>query len=613
MSTPSLGEAAANRNQLWGRVLLDELVRAGLEHIVLSPGSRSTPLVLAAARDQRLRLTTQIDERSAGFLALGVGKATGNPAAVITTSGTAVANLLPAVVEAAQSETPLLVLTADRPPWLRGADANQTIQQHGIFGDYVRLFEELFPGDVRERALRHLRSVACRATAAALGDPSGPVHLNLPFAKPLGPTHVSGDLPPEIAGGETAGSAGREAAAPWTSVRRLRPGPAEADVAYVHEALARARAPLLVAGVNPRPWEVGLALGRLSSRLAIPLMADCLSGARYGAGGSTGRTGSLIGGYDIALSSRRVTEALRPDLVLRVGSAATSAALAAWLETLEGDDGVQRAEHLLITPGGRWKDHAAVATRVIAADPTRFLDALLERETGALDASAGWLESWQNVEREVRARLAKALEGAPFEGSIVADIVTRMGDSDLLFVSNSMPVRDLDTFVPFLDLDLTVLGNRGASGIDGVVSTAAGASLATGRRVIALVGDLALLHDSNGLASLRERGVRVLVVVLNNDGGGIFHRLPIREVEPEFTRFFATPHGRDLSVLAAFHGLPYVNAADGGDGLSTGWATAVGWDGSGILEMTTDRARSHARRSEVVEEIASAIGRQEIP
>ena len=171
---------ARNRNELWGRVLMDELARCGLQLVIVSPGSRSTPLVLAAATNARLRVTTQIDERSAGFMGLGVGKVTGAPAALITTSGTAVANLLPAVVEAAQSETPLVVLTADRPPWLRGADANQTIEQRGIFRDYVRFFEEVFPGEASERGLRHLRSVACRAIAAALGDPAGPVHLNLP-------------------------------------------------------------------------------------------------------------------------------------------------------------------------------------------------------------------------------------------------------------------------------------------------------------------------------------------------------------------------------------------------------------------------------------------------
>lgn len=592
---------ARNRNELWGRVLMDELARAGLEQVVVSPGSRSTPLVLAAANDPRLRLTSQLDERSAGFMALGVGKATGKPAAVITTSGTAVANLLPAIVEAAHSETPLLALTADRPPWLRGADANQTIEQNGIFGGYVRLFEELFPGDVRERALRHLRSVACRATSAALGDPSGPVHLNLPFAKPLEPLAVPGDLPSEIAASQTPGSAGREAAAPWTRVQRARAGPAEADVSHLRDALARARAPVIVAGVTPRPWEVGPALTGVSSRLAIPLMADCMSGARYGSQHAKDPDAALIGGYDIALSSARVFQALRPDLVLRVGSAPTSAALGSWLESLEG------VEHLLVTPGGRSKDHAAVATQTITSDPTRLLEALLDTKTPAASGFADWTQTWLGVEAKVRGRLADALAGPRFEGSVVADIARRVEASDLLLASNSMPVRDLDAFVPFLGRPLTVLGNRGASGIDGMVSTATGASIATGRRVVAIVGDLALLHDSNGLSSLREPGVRVILVVLNNDGGGIFHLLPVRELEPVFTRFFATPHGRELGVLAEFHGLPYVNAPDTPEGLEEAWATAGSWGASGILEVTTDRAQSHARRAQVIGDIASDL------
>jgi len=534
-------------------------------------------------------------------MGLGVGKATGKPAAVITTSGTAVANLLPAIVEAAHSGTPLLVLTADRPPWLRGADANQTIEQNGIFGGYVRLCEELFPGDVRERALRHLRSVACRATSAALGDPSGPVHLNLPFAKPLEPLAVPGDLPAEIAMSQTPGSAGRAVAAPWTRVERARGGPAEADVSHVRAALARARAPVIVAGVNPRPWEVGPVLRRVSSRLAIPLMADCLSGARYGSQHTTERDPALIGGYDIALSSARVSEELRPDLVLRVGSAPTSAVLGSWLESLGG------VEHLLVTPGGRWQDHAAIATQTITSDPTRLLEALLDTGTSAASGTAAWTETWLGIEAKVRGRLAETLVGPQFEGSVVAESAMLAEASDLLLASNSMPVRDLDTFVPFLDGPITVLGNRGASGIDGVVSTAAGASIATGRRVVAFVGDLALLHDSNGLSSLREPGVRVLLVVLNNDGGGIFHLLPVRELEPVFTRFFATPHGRDLGVLAEFHGLPYVNAADTPEGLGEAWAVAGSWGTSGILEVTTDREQSHARRAKVIGDIASDL------
>ena len=607
---------ARNRNELWGRVLMDELARCGLQYVIVSPGSRSTPLVLAAATDARLRVTTQIDERSAAFMGLGVGKATGAPAALITTSGTAVANLLPAVVEAAQSETPLILLTADRPPWLRGADANQTIEQRGIFRGYVRLFEDLFPGEASEKELRHLRSVACRAFAAALGDPAGPVHLNLPFAKPLEPTPVPGDLPIELANGLTPGSGGREGGEPWTRVRPMRPGPSEEDIAYASEALAQARSPVLVAGVVPRPWEAGPVLRRAASTLGVPLLADVLSGARYPSDELRANVAPVVGGYDLALSSSAIRDSLRPDLIIRVGSDPTSSSLASWLDSWDG------VPHLVVSGGGRWKDHAGLSTRVISADPARFMAALLMGKPESIDSSSVGAFQWGEVEADVRKHVSGPLMTPRFEGSLVAEVVRRVGSEDVLLVSNSMPVRDVDTFVPAREQSLTVIGNRGASGIDGIVSTAAGVSLASGRRVVAIIGDLALLHDSNGLSSLREPAVRVLLVVLNNDGGGIFHLLPIREFEPAFTPLFATPHGRDLGALATFHGLPHlflegrsgrsVSASDadseGALELDGAWTTAMGWEGSGMLEVRTDRDQNHARRAEVVEAISSAVG-----
>ena len=598
-----------NKNELWGRVLMDELARCGLEHVIVSPGSRSTPLVLAAATDTRLRVTVQIDERSAGFLALGAGKATGTPAAVVTTSGTAVANLFPAIVEAVQSETPLVVLTADRPPRLRGADANQTLEQRGIFGRYTRLFEELSPGAPSEERLRHLRSVACRGIAAALGDPAGPVHLNIPFDTPLEPTAVQGDLSPELADGSTLGSAGREDGAPWTSLRPMRAAPSAEDLAEVMEALRGAQAPIIVAGLVPRPWEVGPSLRRAASALGVPLLADALSGARYGGKDASDAASLVVGGYEIGLRNAAVQDRLRPDLIVRVGSAPTSSILEQWLESLDG------VPHVLVDGGGRWKDHAATCTRLVSADPARFFQALVS----ALKCPSSSIRegsSWQEVEEDVSAQVHGPLMDLGFEGGVVADIVGRIDSKDVLFVSNSMPVRDLDAFVPGRDRPLMALGNRGASGIDGIVSTAAGVALASGRRVIGIIGDLALLHDSNGLSALREPGVRVLLVVLNNDGGGIFSFLPIREFEPAFTPLFATPQGRDLDTLAALHGLPHACVdlrpePEGGTSsamLGDAWAKAVDWRASGILEVRTDREQNRTRRLQALEAISSALG-----
>ncbi len=603
-----------NRNELWGLALMDELARGGVRHIIVAPGSRSTPVVLAAAGDDRFRLHVQIDERSAGFLALGVGKASGVPAAVVTTSGTAVANLMPAVVEASLAEVPLLLLTADRPGHLRGTDANQTIDQVEIFGSYTRLFRELFPCGVSEERLRNLRSVACRAIGAATGDPAGPVHLNLPFGKPLEPSPDPARLEPALAKLRTAGSAGRPDGAPWTRIHPQRPGAGEEQVARAATLLRTSRRPLLVAGLVSRPWEVGPVLRRTASTLGIPLLADTLSGARFpSAGGEPSPAPVVVGGYDLVLREERVRGALHPDLIVRVGAAPTSSVLVEWLS------GMTDIPHLLVDAGGRWKDHASCATELIQADPVRFLEALSAERAAPTSLDPDWPLAWTRAETVVRGQIEGFGVEPLFEGAVASDTVLQLAEEELLFVSSSMAVRDLDTFVPSRHTPLPVLGNRGASGIDGIVSTAAGASLATGRRVVLLMGDLALLHDANGLSILREGAARVLLVVVNNDGGGIFHLLPIREYEPAFTPLFATPHGRDLSHLAAFHELPHrrveCRIAPGEpagrsrvrEELRNALQEALAREGSGILEIRTDRDENRRGRSEQVEVISTAV------
>ncbi len=598
-----------HRNTLWGRVLMDELARAGLRHIVISPGSRSTPIVLAAAEDERFEVHVQIDERSAGFLALGVGKATGMPAAVVTTSGTAVANLMPAVVEASSAEVPLLLLTADRPAHLRGTDANQTIDQVRIFGRYTRFFRELPPGDGSEALVRNLRSCVCRAFGAATGCPAGPVHLNLPFEKPLEP---SPDRPPvtaDLASLSSAGTAGRADGAPWTRIAPRRSPPEPREVRRIRAMVSRSRRPVLVAGVLPQPWETGPALRRVARGLGVPLLADPLSGARYPSPGDDPSDASpVVGGYELALRSPEVRTELRPDLVIRVGSSPTSSFLTSWLSETAG------IPHILVDAGGRWKDHTASATEAVRADPILTLEGLLEDAGVPRGPFNEWSALWLRVEDAVRKALEESRSEAPFEGNVIAETALALTGDDLLFVSSSMAVRDLDAFVARHPTPLPVLGNRGASGIDGITSTAAGASIGTGRRVVALMGDLALLHDTNGLSVLRNSPARVVLVVVNNDGGGIFHLLPIRRHEPAFTPLFATPHGLELSHLAALYELPHrridlrgvLGESEGAEEMKAGLGEALSREGSGILEIRTDREENRLRRGRCAEMVSTA-------
>jgi 2-succinyl-5-enolpyruvyl-6-hydroxy-3-cyclohexene-1-carboxylate synthase len=563
-----------DRNSVWADALLQELARSGVRELCVAPGSRSTPLVLAAARADAFRLRVFLDERSAAFFALGVGKGSGMPAAVVTTSGTAVANLLPAVVEACQSETPLLLLTADRPHHLRDSDANQAISQPGIFGAFTRAAWDLPQPRVDGPALLHLRAVADRAVAAALGAPAGPVHLNLPFDKPLEPSEDAGDVPPDFPESQALALQGRDAA-PLVRISRRRAAASESELERLADLIDAAERPVLVAGIAAEPGRLGPVATRFAAACGMPLLADPLSGARFGPSHGSAR----IAGYDLFLRDAEIRERLRPDLVLRLGAAPTSASLLRWLGEAGG------AVQVVVDDGGRWKDHQNTASLYVAADGPNTLESLMSR-VGA-PAPLSWRRRWDVVDRAA-ARGAWAAPGPRHEGHVAAAVVDGVESGDVLFVSSSMPIRDVDAYGAPREEGPGVFGNRGASGIDGIVSTAAGVAAGTGLRTVVLLGDLALLHDTNGLLSVREEGVELVLVVVNNDGGGIFHMLPVREFEPPFTELFATPHGLDLAHLARLHGLPHTRV-ESLDGVEEALRVGLRGRGSRMIEVLTDR------------------------
>ena len=576
-------------NALWAGAFVDELARAGVTEVCVAPGSRSTPLVLAFAAHGDFRMRVHLDERSAGFFALGVGKATGVPAVVLTTSGTATANLFPAVMEAAQGETPLLVLTADRPHRLRDSDANQAVDQIRLYGPFVREFFEVAPPAAHGHALRHLRGLAGRAVASAIGAPAGPVHLNFPFDRPLEPVPGADDT--AFAAEHPRAARGRADGAPYVAVTYRTPVVAEADLDDLAERLARARRPLLVAGPCDDPVGYGEAVLGLATATGIPVLADPLSGARW----LRSESSRALGAYDLVLRDPRVRAALAPDLVIRVGRSPSSAVLLDFL------DDCGAAAHVVIDPSHRWKDHLAVATDVLRGDAALALLGLTDRAERPVDPAWGAL--WRALEDAAVGAVEAALAGEPFEGAVARRVLA--AGPGLVFLSNSMPVRDADAFGGGIDAERVAFGNRGASGIDGIVSTALGVAAGSGEPVVALIGDLALLHDANGLLATREPDARVVFVVVNNDGGAIFHFLPIRDHEPHFTPFFATPHGLDPARLAALYGVRHelVEAERIGDRVRA----ALDEAGSAILEVRSDRDANRRRRDEVVEQARAAV------
>lgn len=603
-------------NTVWARSFVDELARSGLRDVIIAPGSRSTPLVMAFAADDRIRARVHLDERSAGFFALGVGKAVGRPAAVVTTSGTAVANLLPAVVEACQAGVPLLILTADRPHRLRGADANQAIDQAGIFGGFTRGFHEMAPPTLDEAALRHLRAVACRAFGATLAPEAGPVHVNFPFDKPLEPEEPGDDAGGAV--GESVGGAvgeairGREDGSPFTRVRRGAARLAEGELDQLLEGVDPARG-VIVAGPTEQGATTGPAVVAFASATGFPLLADPLSGARYGSPGAA----HVVAGYDLFLREEAVMRRLAPSLVVRVGAAPTSAALQRWLARHSG------VEQIVIDAGGRWKDHGATASRYALADPVDTLRRAGARwsETGDHDAGLpradlGWADSWLRCDDATRraldadaARSGEASrEGgavAAHEGEIVAAALTAMPSGANLVVSSSMPIRDLDAFGHPRPEPLSVYANRGASGIDGVVSTAFGIASQSDAPTVCVIGDVAFFHDQNGLLWSREEDAPVVFLLVDNDGGGIFHMLPIADHDPDFTRFFATPHGLDPRHAADAHGLAFreVEAEEVGVGVAE---TAASGETS-VIRVRTDRRENRRRHREIEEAVGRSV------
>ncbi|TMD72189.1 MAG: 2-succinyl-5-enolpyruvyl-6-hydroxy-3-cyclohexene-1-carboxylic-acid synthase [Chloroflexi bacterium] len=508
--------------QAFAATFVDELAAQGVEFACVSPGSRSAPIAMALQRHPRIKVLVQIDERCGSFFALGLGKATGKPAVVLSTSGTAAAELHAAVVEASYSNTPLIVLTADRPPELQGVGANQAIDQQHLYGSAVRWFFDPGPPVEMPNAARMWRRLAARAVAEASG---GPVHLNLPFREPLVPQ------PGHIAVAEGA---------PAQSVTAGRLLPSQAQVAALASALQRAQRPLIVAGA----MRDGERLAAAVHRLGLPLLAEPTSQLRRP------EAGAVVESYEALL---RAGWSLQhgPDLVVRIGAMPTSRVLNRWLAAAA-------APTFLIDPERAWRDEDHVATNVMACDPQPLLEAL-----PPVDRSA-WREQWISAGKRATAAIAATMVSTPLhEGHVAKALSSRLPDPGNVFIGSSMPIRAADSFWPLAKPKQRFFANRGASGIDGLVSS--GLGVATGRDpapTVLMLGDLSLYHDMNGLWALQRHGIRATLVVCDNNGGGVFNFLPQAEHQDVFEEIFATPLGLDLSQVARLYGLVYSPVTD---------------------------------------------------
>ena len=555
-----------NTNALWADVGVRTLRRLGLTHVVISPGSRSTPLAHAFAESAGLHVTVALDERSAGFIALGIAKATGQPAALLCTSGTAAANYLPAVVEARLSATPLLVLTADRPPELRECHSGQTITQNGIYGSYPVWATEAAVPSTDLSLLRHWRQLLVDAWQRSQGPLAGPVYLNLPFRDPLAPSDAEkGFKAPTGLNLET-----------FTSVPPcgiVRPTLTPATVASL---LSKTERGVIVVG--PHAFEdrdeSATALRELSQLTGWPILADGAGTLR----GDLAGDASLVSGYDLILRDAKAAKALRPQAAVFVGPLPTSKILRAWLK--EGD--------ITVIQLGRAGENT---------DPTHSrwsrLDGQLVPSGDKVSAKASaYGKAWQTAQKTAAKQLTRIVNvDWPFEGRVVSLLDEALGPDDRLFVGSSMPIRDVEWFYHPPGPGPEVLTNRGANGIDGTVSTALGASL-DGKRTVLLCGDLTFLHDSNALLSAYGHRGDLTVVVINNQGGGIFNHLAVAQ-SAHFEQLWGTPQAADLGKLCAAHKVRH-DLADDWNNLRR--LLEVRGKGVRVIEFRTDREADAAWR-----------------
>lgn len=614
----------ANRNTLWASLFVDELARGGLQCAVVAPGSRSTPLTLALAEHAAIETFLLLDERSAGFFALGLAKASGRPVALVCTSGTAAANFHPAVIEAHLSEVPLLVLTADRPPLLREVGAPQAIDQIKLYGGSVRWFHELGEPVLRDADLRRLRGVAARALFESCRAPAGPVHLNFPFRKPLEAQAVPADFPADLeallaaqATPVTGGTGGA-----YSRAEPARAAAAPETLARLAQSVRAAPRGLILCGPMhhaPRPEANGAhpetqwpaALAALARRTGYPILAEPPAGVMAG----EHDTSRVIANAEAILRAPAFRGKLAPQLVLRFGGMPTNKHVEVLLDEHPG------CPIVLVNEGGAWAEPTHHPTELICAEPARFCSDLAEA-LGDHRPDGAWLAAFWEADR-LAAEAVDAVFAAPppagladewFEGRVFRELATLLPAGAVQFTASSMPVRDLAVFTPVTAKPVQHVVNRGANGIDGTLSSALGAAAAARWRgagpAVLVTGDLAFYHDANGLQAARQHNLPLTVVLINNDGGGIFEMLPIAEYGAAYETYFGTPHGIDFAALCAAYGIPHSRPGDWAafrEQVAASLAESQAGGGPRVIEVRTDRHANRELHARVWQAVATRL------
>jgi 2-succinyl-5-enolpyruvyl-6-hydroxy-3-cyclohexene-1-carboxylate synthase len=580
-----------NRNILWAELFVDELVRQGIKYACISPGSRSTPLVYALARHNSIKTLPHIDERAGSFFALGLAKRLQAPVVIACTSGTAAAEFYPAIIEAYQSQTPLIVVTADRPPELIDCGANQTIFQENMYANHINWYSNPGLPELTTERLLHIKTIARRAVAESNGFHKGPVHINMPFRKPFEPDTITDEIEEKSIEGLRQ-SIGDPLGNPGSS-------PDSSFITRIASVIKESTRGLFIVGPGYNDSAFSTAIIKLADILKYPILADGGSQLRHGKFDKS----TVCTEYDAYLKVDAFAKMHTPDLIFQFGLGTSSKGLESFLSKVP-----TRRFH--INPSGRWIDQSGYLDTVIRCEPSEFCRLLVDYfENRTLGKhSDEWLNAFnqaESVSSSVRQRLVDCTSDL-FEGKVLRMVFDKIPDNSQVLVSNSMPIRDLDYFVSASDKSIDIFTNRGASGIDGITSTALGLAFNAGKPTVLVTGDLAFYHDMNGLLASLKFSIPLIVVLINNNGGGIFRMLPIADYPEVFTEYFITPHNLDFKPFISGYGGIYRKISNWSD-FNAEFSDAINRNKLTVLDIPTDPVDSTKLRRTYWKEVEVEI------
>lgn len=546
---------------------VNELVQTGVCDVVVSPGSRSTPMAMMMAEHPNMKVHILVDERSAGFFALGMAKSIKRPVALLCTSGTAGANYYPAVIEASYSRIPLIVLTADRPHELREVGAPQAVDQLHLYGHHVKAFFEMPIPEKEISVIRHARMTCARAVSTACNHPIGPVHLNFPFREPLIPQLDNEDL---FKNEERNEKYVQIETGSWT----LNVSQFEA----LATKLVEKRNGVIICGqMDEEGFEEGIL--QLAQKLSFPILADPLSQLR--SGGHDGQ--HIIDCYDNFLRSEATRGYLKPDIILRFGAMPVSKALSIFLKENHN------ASHIVVDGGSGWRDPSALATEMVFCNEQLFCESISPLIPDELENSN--FSKWMAINEIAKEQMLTVGDITEMdEGKLFTLLANILPSNSTLFVGNSMPIRDLDSFFYFNNKSIKVMANRGANGIDGIVSSAMGAAVYS-KPMYLILGDLTFYHDLNGLLASKLLNIDITIIIVNNNGGGIFSFLPQATHPKNFELLFGTPLDIDFQHVVKMYGGTYAKI-ENWDEFNHNLTHSSSGRGLRVIEVPTNREKN---------------------